>query len=215
MPNLDGGDIGRATAKMRANVELLAPWAERGVAIVTPGPTCGYTIKKEWAEYVPTDEARSVAASTVDLMEFFDGFAPREEAPRRGSPRVGSNWVPRGVSPPCPEDRNSRRPSARDSAGHRRPGGRALLSRRWHLGDEGSVLRRRRAIRCPDGRRTLCVGPGTLVVGDCSLAGQRMLGASGLTMHHPAVAFATALGLVDGPRLERFGGRGSQPGWRR
>jgi glycerol-3-phosphate dehydrogenase subunit C len=70
MPNLDGGDIAAAAAKIRANVALLYPQAQAGLKIVVPSPTCGYTMKKEWAEIVPEPEVRAVAAATVDLMEF-------------------------------------------------------------------------------------------------------------------------------------------------
>jgi glycerol-3-phosphate dehydrogenase subunit C len=72
MPNLDGGDIEAARAKMRQNVELLLPLVRRGLRIVVPGPTCGYTMKKEWPQYLGTPEALEVAAATLDLMEFLD-----------------------------------------------------------------------------------------------------------------------------------------------
>jgi glycerol-3-phosphate dehydrogenase subunit C len=83
MPNLDGGDVEAATKKMRKNVSLLAPYVERGLRIVVPGPTCGYTMKREWPVYLPTPEARAVAAATVDLMEFLDGLR-REKKLNRG-----------------------------------------------------------------------------------------------------------------------------------
>lgn len=72
MPNLDGGDIEAARAKMRHNVEALLPLVRAGMPVVVPGPTCGYTMKKEWPVYLATPEAREVAAATLDLMEFLD-----------------------------------------------------------------------------------------------------------------------------------------------
>lgn len=72
MPNLDGGDLDAARRKMQHNVELLLPLVQRGMTIVVPGPTCGYTMKKEWPEYLRTPEAKQVAAATLDLMEFLD-----------------------------------------------------------------------------------------------------------------------------------------------
>jgi glycerol-3-phosphate dehydrogenase subunit C len=72
MPNLDGGDLDAARAKMQRNVAALSPYVARGLSIVTPGPTCGYTMKKEWGGYVGNDEARAVSAATLDLMEFLD-----------------------------------------------------------------------------------------------------------------------------------------------
>ena len=74
MPNLDGGDIEAAKRKMQQNVELLLPLVRQGLQIVVPGPTCGYTMKKEWPVYLGTPEAREVAAATRDLMEFLDGL---------------------------------------------------------------------------------------------------------------------------------------------
>lgn len=70
MPNLDGGDIAAYTAKVKHNVALLHAQAAAGLKIVVPSPTCGYTMKKEWPEYVPTAEVKTVAAATMDLMEF-------------------------------------------------------------------------------------------------------------------------------------------------
>ncbi|HEV8245792.1 MAG TPA: heterodisulfide reductase-related iron-sulfur binding cluster [Polyangiaceae bacterium] len=74
MPNLDGGDVEAAKQKMRHNVEMLLPYVEQGLRIVVPGPTCGYTMKKEWPLYLGTPEAAKVAAATLDLMEFVDGL---------------------------------------------------------------------------------------------------------------------------------------------
>lgn len=74
MPNLDGGDIDAARQKMQQNVELLLPLVRRGLQIVVPGPTCGYTMKKEWPQYLGTPESREVAVATRDLMEFLDGL---------------------------------------------------------------------------------------------------------------------------------------------
>lgn len=72
MPNLDGGDIEAAKAKARFNVEQLFPYVEKGFPVIVPGPTCSYTIKKEWPELLGTEEARRVAASTFESMEFVE-----------------------------------------------------------------------------------------------------------------------------------------------
>jgi glycerol-3-phosphate dehydrogenase subunit C len=78
MPNLDGGDVERAKVKMQHNIDLLFPHAHAGRQIVTIGPTCGYTMKKEWPSYIATQEAREVSARTVDFMEFLDGLRRRK-----------------------------------------------------------------------------------------------------------------------------------------
>jgi glycerol-3-phosphate dehydrogenase subunit C len=82
MPNLDGGDVEAAKRKMQANVALLEPYVADGLTIVVPGPTCGYTMKKEWPLYLGTEEARRVGTGTKDLMEFLDGLRRKKELNR-------------------------------------------------------------------------------------------------------------------------------------
>jgi glycerol-3-phosphate dehydrogenase subunit C len=82
MPNLDGGDVDAARRKMQANVDVLEPYVADGLTIVVPGPTCGYTMKKEWPLYLATDASRRVAGGTRDLMEFLDGLRRKKELNR-------------------------------------------------------------------------------------------------------------------------------------
>jgi glycerol-3-phosphate dehydrogenase subunit C len=72
MPNIDGGDVPAATAKMRHNVERLLPYVKRGLPLLVPGPTCSYTMKNEWPVYVGGADAVEVGAATFDLMQFLD-----------------------------------------------------------------------------------------------------------------------------------------------
>jgi glycerol-3-phosphate dehydrogenase subunit C len=72
MPNLDGGDLDAARAKAKLNVEKLLPLVEQGFPVVVPGPTCSYTIKKEWPELLGTEAAKKVAKSTYEAMEFME-----------------------------------------------------------------------------------------------------------------------------------------------
>ncbi len=72
MPNLDGGDVEAARAKARANVEAFVAEIRRGHKIVSLQPTCGYMARKEWPELLGTEDARRVAAATVDVMELLE-----------------------------------------------------------------------------------------------------------------------------------------------
>jgi glycerol-3-phosphate dehydrogenase subunit C len=72
MPNLDGGDIDAAKQKAASNVAALLPWVERGNKIVSLQPTCGYMVRKEWPDLLGTEDAKRVAAATVDVMELLD-----------------------------------------------------------------------------------------------------------------------------------------------
>lgn len=70
MPALDGGDVPRATEWARHNVEVLKPYIEAGCDVVSPGPTCSYMLKKEWHDYLGSEEAKAVGARSFDLMEY-------------------------------------------------------------------------------------------------------------------------------------------------
>jgi glycerol-3-phosphate dehydrogenase subunit C len=70
LPNIDGGDVAAATAKIKHNVALLLPHVRAGRKILVPAPSCGMMMKKEWHEYVEGPEVKEVAAATLDLMEF-------------------------------------------------------------------------------------------------------------------------------------------------
>jgi glycerol-3-phosphate dehydrogenase subunit C len=72
MPNLDGGDVGRAQEKAKTNVEALLPHVEAGRPILVPNPTCSYTLTKELPDLIDDPDAKLVAASTWDLMKWID-----------------------------------------------------------------------------------------------------------------------------------------------
>lgn len=70
MPYLDGGDLKNARKAAADNVASLLPAVERGMKVVVPGPTCSYMMKQEYGELVGTEDARKVAANTMDLFEY-------------------------------------------------------------------------------------------------------------------------------------------------
>jgi glycerol-3-phosphate dehydrogenase subunit C len=72
MPNLDGGNIDGARAKARANVASLLAEVTLGRRIVSLQPTCGYMIRKEYRELLPTRDVERVASATIDVMELLD-----------------------------------------------------------------------------------------------------------------------------------------------
>jgi glycerol-3-phosphate dehydrogenase subunit C len=82
LPNADGGDVTAAAEKARINVASLLPLVRKGTPIVVPGPSCSYTIRREWPGLLGTDDAREVAAGTFDLMEFLE-LLRREKKLRR------------------------------------------------------------------------------------------------------------------------------------
>jgi glycerol-3-phosphate dehydrogenase subunit C len=89
MPNLDGGDVARATAKIRANVAALVPRVRAGALVLVPSPTCGYTMRREWPEYLREPEVREVAAAVRDVMEFLEERRKHKELPSDGLTSLG------------------------------------------------------------------------------------------------------------------------------
>ncbi len=194
MPNLDGGDVGAASQKIRQNVDLLLPLVRKGLKIVVPGPTCGYTMKHEWPVYVDAPEVAEVASAVVDLMEFLEALRKSHNLDLEFKHSLGS--------------------VAYHAACHLRaqkigmPGARVLgkvqdttvkvvqecsaVDGTWGMKAEYYAEGQRYAQRL---LRGLGESEFDLLVGDCSLAGQRVLGETGRGMVHPITALAWAYGL--------------------
>ncbi len=70
MPFLDGGDVEAAAVKLRANVEALHPYVERGARIVVPSPSCSLMLREELPQIVGGGRAGAVAGACHDLDEY-------------------------------------------------------------------------------------------------------------------------------------------------
>ncbi|KYG06377.1 hypothetical protein BE21_35180 [Sorangium cellulosum] len=192
MPNLDGGDLEAFTAKVKQNVALLLPHVRRGRKIVVVGPTCGYTMKKEWPEYLQTAEAREVAAATVDMMEFLVQLGREKKLNREFKRGLGT--------------------IAYHAACHLRaqkigfPGARVLgvvpdtevrvveqcsaVDGTWGMKAAHYETGRKYASKLVRG-----VAGADVIVSDCTLAGLRMVKENGAKVLHPVEALAHAYGL--------------------
>lgn len=70
MPWLDAGDATKFREHAEKNVALLAPAVRHGHDVVVPQPTCAYVLKKEYPEFLGTEDARLVGAHTFDSSEY-------------------------------------------------------------------------------------------------------------------------------------------------
>src|SRR5439155_8766566 len=70
MPWLDGGELEPFMKQAARNVEVLAAAVRGGGDVVVPQPTCGYVLKREYPDYLGTDDARLVADNTYDASEY-------------------------------------------------------------------------------------------------------------------------------------------------
>jgi Fe-S oxidoreductase len=70
MPQLDQGNVDAFLERARENVATLKPYVDAGKTIVALQPTCGYVLKSEYVNLLGGDDARAVAAKTMDICEY-------------------------------------------------------------------------------------------------------------------------------------------------
>src|SRR4051794_636599 len=70
MPWLDAGDVDKFREAAARNVAVLAPQVRAGKDIVVPQPTCAYVLKRDYDDFLGTEDSRLVAAHTFDTSEY-------------------------------------------------------------------------------------------------------------------------------------------------
>jgi Fe-S oxidoreductase len=75
MPLWHNGDIDAAVEAARQNVASLLRFVNGGRTIVATNPTCSQMIRVEYPRLLGTEEAKTVAAETMDPMEFLARLA--------------------------------------------------------------------------------------------------------------------------------------------
>jgi len=195
MPNLDGGDVEGARAKIRANVESILPYVEEGALVVTPGPTCGYTMKKEWPALLRTKEASLVAGATRDLMEFLDKLRRDKKLSKEFARGLGK------VAYHAPCHLRAQKvgfPAARvlgtiEDTEVETVQECSAVDGTWGMKAQYYEMGRKYAQKLVRG--ALAVSPDVLV-SDCPLAGLRLKKETGMTVRHPVEALAEAYGIA-------------------
>jgi Fe-S oxidoreductase len=79
MPWLDAGDVHKFREHAERNVARLAPAVRAGRGVVVPQPTCAYVLKKEYPDFLGTEDAELVGQHTFDTSEYL--LARHREAP--------------------------------------------------------------------------------------------------------------------------------------
>lgn len=196
MPNLDGGAMEQALAKARANVAALHPFVARGCAVVVPGPTCSYVLKKEYPGLLGTPEARAVAERTFDLMQFLQlrsregtlskdfkqplGRVAYHAACHLRAQKMGTPGALLLGKVPGTEVDVVEQCSAVDGT--------------WGMKAKYYELGKQYAQRLVQGLRDV---PYDVVASDCPLSGQRIAAELGASCHHPIELLNRAYGLPD------------------
>jgi glycerol-3-phosphate dehydrogenase subunit C len=197
MPALDGGDVEGAVARARANVGILARYAEAGIPIVALQPTCSYVLKEEYPLLVEGEVARRVADATVDLVDYL--------ATLKKAGRLKTDFV-RGGGPilyhvPCHSRVQGLGARGRDVL-ESIPGVRVALVEQcagidgtWGLKHEFYEASRHVAAKL--NRAVGDHGDG-VVCSDCKLAALEIAEAAGREPRHPVELLAEAYGLMGG-----------------
>ncbi|MCL2449199.1 MAG: heterodisulfide reductase-related iron-sulfur binding cluster, partial [Polyangiaceae bacterium] len=195
MPNLDGGGIDEARAKVRANVAALALEVERGRKIVSLQPTCGYMIRKEWPELVPTEEARAVARATVDVMELLEQQRREKTLARdfvkglgRVAYHVACHLRAQKIGYPAMRVMNLLPDTEVEVVEHC-----SAVDGTWGMKAQYYDMGKRYAHKLTRG---IDAAGAAAIVTDCALSARRILQENGRAPLHPVEAMAEAYGLA-------------------
>lgn len=204
MPALDGGDMARARALARANVAALLPGVRAGRKVVVAEPTCGFMLKKEYPVILGTDEAREVAAATLDLGQY---LAERDRAGRLRREFPGP--VPSRITYHLPCHLRAQNIGAPAGAVlSLLPGVEVEVVERCS-GMDGTWGMKHFDLSLGVARKLLskveATPEGGQVCSDCALAGLQVEQASGREVRHPVEILARAYGLADESETERKG----------
>jgi glycerol-3-phosphate dehydrogenase subunit C len=194
MPNLDGGDLDAARAKIRHNVQQLIGPVREGCLVLVPSPTCGMTMKREWAELVDEPEVHEVAAATRDLMEFVDqlrrdkALPKAEESLGKVAYHAACHLRAQKIGFPAPRVLMRTAPDTEVDIVEQC----SAVDGTWGMKAEHYETGRKYAqklVREVDGASA------DLVVTDCSLSALRLRKETGSEVIHPIEALARAYGL--------------------
>ena len=75
MPLLHNGDMDGAIAAAERNVAYLLSFVEDGRTVIATNPTCSQMLRVEYPRLLGSDAAKTVAAATMDPMEFLAKLA--------------------------------------------------------------------------------------------------------------------------------------------
>lgn len=196
-PFLQTGDVKEFTKVAEKNVKALVKSVRQGKDIVVPQPTCGYILKKDYVDYVGSEEARLVSEHTFDAAEYL----MRVHKAEGGSLDTDfSGDVPVTVTyhTPCHLKAQNIGLKSRDLI--KLTGAKVKLVQQcsgidgmWGLRAENAAIAIPMAERLGDEIRK---AGGDIVVGDCHLANTAIEEQTGEAPLHPLQLVARAYGIA-------------------
>ena len=197
-PWLHSGEFEPFKKQAARNVESLARVVRSGRDIVVPQPTCGYVLKRDYPEYLGTDDARLVAEHTFDASEYLwrlhkgEGTSIDTEFP---------GVVPESTAYHAPCHLQAQNIGLRSRDLVKLTGTKVTLIQKcsgidgtWGLRSENYELARKVAKPLAE---ALERAEADVVVGDCHLANGAIVQESGRVPLHPLQFLARAYGIPE------------------
>jgi glycerol-3-phosphate dehydrogenase subunit C len=79
MPLWHNGDMDGATEAAKYNVDHLLPFVDEGRTVIATNPTCSQMIRVEYQRLLGSENAKKLAAKTMDPMEFLAKLASEQK----------------------------------------------------------------------------------------------------------------------------------------
>jgi Fe-S oxidoreductase len=196
-PWLHSGEF-EAFRKLAArNVEALVEAVQVGKDVVVPQPTCGYVLKKDYPEYLHSDDARLVAEHTFDAVEYIWRLHKGAET------TFDTNFtgdVPDSTAYHVPCHLRAQNIGLRSRDLIKLTGSKVTAIQRcsgidgtWGLRSENYQLARNVAAPL---KNEISEAKATVVAGDCQLANGAIVEETGIAPVHPLQLIARAYGIA-------------------
>ncbi len=195
-PWLHSGEFGPFLKQAARNVAALAGAVRAGHDVVVPQPTCGYVLKRDYPEYLGTDDARLVAEHTFDAAEYLWRLH-KGEATSMDTDFTGE--VPESVAYHAPCHLQAQNIGLRSRDLLRLTGAKVTTVQKcsgidgtWGLRSENYELARKVAGPLRDALQS---ADAAVVAGDCHLANGAIQQETGRRPLHPLQVLARAYGI--------------------
>lgn len=197
-PWLHSGEFEPFRKQAARNVEALARVVREGRDIVVPQPTCGYVLKRDYPEYLKTDDARLVAEHTYDASEYLWRLHKGEQT---GIDTEFTGDVPETTAYHAPCHLQAQNIGLRSRDLVKLTGTKVTLVQKcsgidgmWGLRSENYELARKVAKPLAE---ALERAEAEVVVGDCHLANGAIVQETGKVPLHPLQFLARAYGIPE------------------
>jgi Fe-S oxidoreductase len=197
-PWLHSGEFEPFKRAAARNVEALAEAVRAGRDVVVPQPTCGYVLKRDYPEYLGTEDARLVGEHTYDAAEYLWRLHKGEGT---SIDTDFSGQVPETTAYHVPCHLQAQNIGLRSRDLLKLTGTKVTAVQKcsgidgmWGLRSENYDLARKVAGPL---RQALEASDADVVVGDCHLANGAIVQETGRIPRHPLQALARAYGIPE------------------